>query len=547
MCTGNNRQQVDKEARFTELSLTVQELFTSLPNLCKLPAHVRTLLSKNVLWHSFVEGDNIVTEGGAADSMFILVGGTAKVVRGLECKEVMSFKSGSFFGENSLSQTGETRHSSVLATGNVTCIEIPRDVYQQCLNGGGPAIDEGSGGSLLNSDGQGGSSPDGSGSRLERQGSAADLVNASIHESQKDDASVDLPEPSYQKLQNRRPSIGGRNMANVRSSQFKDAICMSQSCLAVEPSTTENASSAIDSTHQFDSVAPAVPNLRLKLKQQSLEWAEQDGLNRSFSGGKHGSPGDTAPTASSSASMLPLEGKQGKQRDTANTSARVWRSNESTQSLANARGDCGRRRSDPSDDGAFSRALSCPDEPNAPDVRLRLPPVGQRKNLDLFVGMRANVSVHTKRPTDAPAMSTKNLDNTLSGWARQGDLSSRSTSWTKTSRDKNGDRNVWGIANAMLDQAEKIKNGVTQEQTGEPVRSVAGASARYSSTVANHLPRPSTSSRAKQFFGKVKPLPTGPQEFRRVISAGSNSLSRMPSGRFPVRKAFVVEQVDLRG
>jgi hypothetical protein len=106
---------------------------------------------------------------------------------------------------------------------------------------------------------------------------------------------------------------------------------------------------------------------------------------------------------------------------------------------------------------------------------------------------------------------------------------------------------VWGIANAMLDQAEKIKNGVTQEQTGEPVRSVAGASARYSSTVAKDLPLPSTSSRAKQFFGKVKPLPTGPQEFRRVISAGSNSLSRMPSGRFPVRKAFVVEQVDLRG
>jgi len=510
MCTGNNRQQVDKEARFTELSLTVQELFTSLPNLCKLSAHARTLLSKNVLWRSFVEGDSIVTEGGAADSMFILVGGTAKVVRGLECKEMMSFKSGSFFGESSLSQTGETRHSSVLATGNVTCIEIPRDVYQQCLNGGGPAIDEGSGGSLLNSDGQGGSSPDGSGSRLERPGSAADLVNASIYESQKDDASVDLPEPSYQKLQDRRPSIGGRS--------------------------------------QFDSVAPAGPNLRLKLKQQSLEWSEQDGLNRSFSGGKHGSSGDTAPTASSSASMLPLEGKQGKQRDTANTSARVWRTNEKAQSLANVRGDRGMRRPDPSDAGAFSRASSCPDKPNAADVRLRLPPVGQRQNLDLFVGMRANVSVHTKRPTDAPAMSkSKNLDNTLSGWGRQGDLSSRSTSWTKTSRDKNGGRNVWGIANAMLDQAEKIKNGVTHEQTGELVRSVAGASARYSSTVAKELPRPSTSSRAKQFFGKVKPLTTGPQEFRRVVSAGSNSLSRMPSGRFPVRKAFVIEQVDLRG
>ena len=141
--------EADKERRYTELSLTVEELLGSIPMLCKVPPHVRRLLSKNVVWRNFLEDDVVVHEGECADSMYVFIHGTAKVLRGPERKEVMRFMAGSFFGENSLTQVGETRHASVVAANTVTCIEIRRDVYQQCLQGDGPMINHGKGGPNL--------------------------------------------------------------------------------------------------------------------------------------------------------------------------------------------------------------------------------------------------------------------------------------------------------------------------------------------------------------------------------------------------------------
>ncbi len=110
----------------------MEEMLGAIPFLCNAPAHVRHLLSANVVWKNYIEGDFVVKEGAPAESMFIFVHGTAKVVRGPESKQVMEFKPGSFFGENSLWQEGQVRHASVIATSHCTCIEIPRAIYHQC-------------------------------------------------------------------------------------------------------------------------------------------------------------------------------------------------------------------------------------------------------------------------------------------------------------------------------------------------------------------------------------------------------------------------------
>ena len=133
-CATRLRLASDHEGRFTELNLTVDELLASIPMLCKLAVSARYELSRQVAWRQYQKDDFIVREADPADSMFILIHGGAAVLRGPAEKEIMRFKAGSFFGEQALTQANGRRHASVLATCQTTCIEISREVYQQCLN-----------------------------------------------------------------------------------------------------------------------------------------------------------------------------------------------------------------------------------------------------------------------------------------------------------------------------------------------------------------------------------------------------------------------------
>jgi hypothetical protein len=251
---------LDVQGRYTELNLTVEEMLGAIPFLCNAPAHVRHLLSANVVWKNYIEGDFVVQEGGPAESMFIFVHGTAKVVRGPESKQVMEFKPGSFFGENSLWQEGQVRHASVIATSQCTCIEIPRAIYHQCDPAAAVKFeqqqtclqehqlaDRTEAGLGLRQDGKMPAAGD-----FERVGSAGQLISASMHQAAQQPEGP--PVPNYMRAHTRIAASAARTVsAKTRWKPFAphnpprttsnsvEAIRASQSVEAIRASRSEGA------------------------------------------------------------------------------------------------------------------------------------------------------------------------------------------------------------------------------------------------------------------------------------------------------------------
>lgn len=268
----------------------MEELLGAIPFLCNAPAHVRHLLSANVVWKNYIEGEFVVQEGSPAESMFIFVHGTAKVVRGPESKQVMEFKPGSFFGENSLWQEGQVRHASVIATSQCTCIEIPRAIYHQCDPAAAVKFeqqqiclqehqlpDRTEAGSGLRQDGKMQEVGD-----FERVGSAGQLISASMHQAAQQPEGP--PVPNYMRAHKRITASAARTVsAKTRWKPFAPQ----------NPPTVDQAHQALQVQHPTATSSQHVEAIRASRSEGAeIERHSSDVLERAMS-----CPSDPAETA----------------------------------------------------------------------------------------------------------------------------------------------------------------------------------------------------------------------------------------------------------
>ena len=79
---------------------------------------------------TFGDGEAIVRQGAAGESMFVICSGRVAVVLEPDRREVAAIESGGYFGEMSL-LTGEPRSATVVARGEVVVLELSAEVFRR--------------------------------------------------------------------------------------------------------------------------------------------------------------------------------------------------------------------------------------------------------------------------------------------------------------------------------------------------------------------------------------------------------------------------------
>lgn len=98
------------------------------PVLARLDADAHRALALAADERLYADGENIVREGEAGGSMFLVRNGRVAVVTGQDAREVAVTQAGGYFGEMSL-LTGEPRSATVKAKGDCTVLEITADAF----------------------------------------------------------------------------------------------------------------------------------------------------------------------------------------------------------------------------------------------------------------------------------------------------------------------------------------------------------------------------------------------------------------------------------
>jgi small-conductance mechanosensitive channel/CRP-like cAMP-binding protein len=109
--------------------------------LAPLPPDAHRALAETVRESLFANGELVVREGEAGDSMFIVLTGEVAIVVGPERREVAVTKAGGYFGEMSL-LTGDPRTATVLARGETTVLEISAAAFRAYVKSNPGVIDE---------------------------------------------------------------------------------------------------------------------------------------------------------------------------------------------------------------------------------------------------------------------------------------------------------------------------------------------------------------------------------------------------------------------
>ena len=128
---------VDRSAQLSERRalLSRVDLFASLtPEQCAEVAAQTTLLT-------FGDGETIVREGAAGDSMFVIASGRVIVRLEGSRRDVASLGPGDYFGEMSM-LTGDPRTATVVAAGDATVLEIGAEVFRQLADVSPKAVDQ---------------------------------------------------------------------------------------------------------------------------------------------------------------------------------------------------------------------------------------------------------------------------------------------------------------------------------------------------------------------------------------------------------------------
>lgn len=107
----------------------------SVPILSPLTQDARALIAKRMSIEEYGDGDIIVRQGDAGDSLFIIHRGSCDVevsIGGGAATKVASLVPPSFFGEMSL-LTGEPRTATVRANGDTVVFSIDKDVFRELI------------------------------------------------------------------------------------------------------------------------------------------------------------------------------------------------------------------------------------------------------------------------------------------------------------------------------------------------------------------------------------------------------------------------------
>jgi small-conductance mechanosensitive channel/CRP-like cAMP-binding protein len=113
----------------------------AVPVLAPLPPDAHRALATTVIESLYANGEVIVREGDAGDSMFIVVSGEVVITVGPDRREVAVTKAGGYFGEMSL-LTGDPRTATVIARGDTTVLEISATAFRAYVQSNPGVIDE---------------------------------------------------------------------------------------------------------------------------------------------------------------------------------------------------------------------------------------------------------------------------------------------------------------------------------------------------------------------------------------------------------------------
>lgn len=134
-------ERLNKMRAKDEMQKDVHAALKKIPILAPLPAEDIELLAPRVSLEFFGDGEAIVHQGEAGDSMYIIHSGSCDVVIEDDGRKVVAtLKQGDFFGEMSL-LTGERRTATVVAKGDAEVFVIDKCSFGDILKAH-PAISE---------------------------------------------------------------------------------------------------------------------------------------------------------------------------------------------------------------------------------------------------------------------------------------------------------------------------------------------------------------------------------------------------------------------
>lgn len=106
----------------------------TIPILQSMDPYERSKLGDAVREESFLQGQNIIRQGGVGDVFYMLSEGTAKATKFINGAEttVKTYNPGSYFGERAL-LLNDVRAANVVATSDVICLSLERETFKRLL------------------------------------------------------------------------------------------------------------------------------------------------------------------------------------------------------------------------------------------------------------------------------------------------------------------------------------------------------------------------------------------------------------------------------
>jgi small-conductance mechanosensitive channel/CRP-like cAMP-binding protein len=109
-----------------------ERLLAGVDLLSSLPSEARTQIALSAPLSIYGSGEPIVRQAEAGQSMFVVLDGEVRVVLEPKRDEIARIQRGGYFGEMSL-LTGDPRSATVLASGDVTVVEIHAELFRRVI------------------------------------------------------------------------------------------------------------------------------------------------------------------------------------------------------------------------------------------------------------------------------------------------------------------------------------------------------------------------------------------------------------------------------
>jgi small-conductance mechanosensitive channel len=132
-----DRPPADPDARIAD----ALRMVTAVPVFSALPLDAQRALAEVTTERLFADGEAIVREGDAGDSMYFVRRGRVVVAVGAERRRVAVTEEGGYFGEMSL-LTGDPRTATVMAEGDCVLLELDADDFRSYVQSHPAVLDQ---------------------------------------------------------------------------------------------------------------------------------------------------------------------------------------------------------------------------------------------------------------------------------------------------------------------------------------------------------------------------------------------------------------------